>query len=286
MIGFIALADPYGEFGLVNTRIKSFSASPLSTQSFADRLRHGRYALIFGTSRSSLISSRHFHGEALNFHALYGHPRSVSEFLRSLGPQQIENITEIFYLLDLHAYAEENYTPQVMYGKFWSRTLYRLRRIGTYLGDSANKIWKNFTGRYQMYVNMNGSTTFSTPKNQCNLPVRIDRNWVAEIDEKSRVALSQIRSFGEKNEKSVHFATPALYRPFLDILDKKKLDAQKQVYRDVLGGFHDFLVYDHPLDACENFKDPSHLNEKGTDEYVRLIKSKALHSPSQNQISY
>jgi len=255
----------------------TFKATPLNTFSHSERLREGRYSLVFGTSHSALITPEFFREgkDTLNFHALYGNPRSVADFLGSLEPTQVNNISEIFFLLDIHVYGDDTYRPVDTYDNWFSRVLYRARRIGPYLTESFDKIYKNLRGAYIKYVDPRGHTVILTELNQCNLPVRRNEFSVTEIDERTMTALSRVKSFAEQNGIDTTFVTPAMFHTFLDTLDKEKLWHQKQKLIRILGGYHDFIFYNHPLNLCKFFSDPRHLNKNGLKEYMRLVRSGA-----------
>ena len=67
-----------------------------------DKLKKDQYNLVFGTSRSHLISSKMLDEKTLNMHNIYGNPHRVFNFLKQLNNKQIKNIKHIYFLLDLH----------------------------------------------------------------------------------------------------------------------------------------------------------------------------------------
>lgn len=273
-IGLIVyLVDPYGEFNHPLWKMRTFKSTPLVTLSLSASLREGPYSLVFGTSHSAIIQPKYFNGKALNFHALYGNPRSVADFLDSLDPRQINNIREIFYLLDIHVYGSNTYRPFDSYGNVFRRFLYRARRIGPYVAASTEKIYKNFAGTYDAYIDPHGHTVVLAEKDLCHIPVRRDPLSVEEIDEKAIAALSRIRAFGKLHNINMTFVTPAMLPAFLDSLDKEKLWDQKQTLFSVLGEYHDFVFYGHSLANCGFFKDPRHLNVKGIDQFMKLVRA-------------
>jgi hypothetical protein len=76
-----------------------------------------------------------------------------------------------------------------------------------------------------------------------------------------------------------------MFHTFLNTLDKKKLWNQKQKLICTLGGYHDFIFYDHPLDLCKFFKDPRHLNKKGMKEYMHLVRTGAYFTRVPRQVT-
>lgn len=85
---------------------KSLKNNYFSTIEYAKKLKiklsDDKYTLIFGTSRSALVSNDTLNSEVLNIGVIYGSPHSVYTFLSSLTKKEISNIKEIYYLVDLH----------------------------------------------------------------------------------------------------------------------------------------------------------------------------------------
>ena len=271
IVTFIVVIDPYSEFNVRTTDMRSFEATPLLTYSHAEKLRHDSYTLVFGTSRSAMIGPDETGGNTLNFHALYGHPQSVYDFLTSLDDTQISHIRSIFYLADIHVYDPEYYTPPDLYGHVTQRTLYRLKRIGPTLRAAVQKFYKNATGRFDRYVDERGYTVFLQDRGHCNLPVRRDPNAVRPMDDPSQAAYKKIVQFASRHHIEITFATPAFSNPYLASLDPDALMEQKRRLIEATGGIHDFITLDHPLTDCAYILDPSHLNKAGIHAYFQLI---------------
>lgn len=85
-------------------------SSFLTSKPLFNKLKNGKYSLIFGTSRSAKISSKMFDGNVLNLsQSIYGNPNDVLYFLNSLDKVQWNNINKIYYLVDNHTFMKRNY---------------------------------------------------------------------------------------------------------------------------------------------------------------------------------
>lgn len=156
--------------------------------------------------------------------------------------------------------------------------LYRAERIGPDFRESIIKISRNRSGALDYYIDPNGYAVNLVERNRCRIPVRRDTESLTEIDARALQALSEIKTFGERNGIAITFATPPLYETVLDSLDNAVIETQKKKLISVLGGFHDFLFYGQPLAVCENFDDPNHLNKTGIGKYLQLIRSGAYYT--------
>lgn len=109
--------DPYGEFRFVESvfnRFK-FEAHMTTALQVASKLTNSKYSLIFGSSRTMLISE-HLLGEpVLNFStSIYRNPGNVFAFLEMLNDQQVKNIKHIYMLIDINGFGYTNIAPEMV----------------------------------------------------------------------------------------------------------------------------------------------------------------------------
>jgi len=98
--------DPWGEYRWINHQLNQYKLETRQTSvtTLLDKLEKDKYALVFGTSRIGIVDKDVTGEPTLNFrNTVYGYPQDVWSFLQMLEPKHIQNITRIYYQLDVIA---------------------------------------------------------------------------------------------------------------------------------------------------------------------------------------
>ena len=155
---FSILIDPFGESQTKEQKLKIFASSVLTIDRYLKQLSEKKYTLIFGTSRSNLISSEQFGGPVLNLHVVYGNPYSVSGFLERLEGGHLKNVSEIYYLLDFFTFdGVERAHKKIEYKSLLDRFMYRFSNLGNYFWVAISTVKSNLISDYSYYITIDGS---------------------------------------------------------------------------------------------------------------------------------
>ncbi|TIH18041.1 ankyrin repeat domain-containing protein [Marinifilum sp. JC120] len=108
--------DPYGEFRLLegdHNKLK-FKNLKSSARNVTSKLYDGKYSLVFGSSRTMLVSEEILGEPVLNFStSIYVNPGDILALLKTLDEKQIKNIKQIYYLIDINSFHYENSAPEL-----------------------------------------------------------------------------------------------------------------------------------------------------------------------------
>lgn len=261
-ISLTYLIDPYGEHGQEDGLY--LAARPPTIDRYRDFLAKEPHVLVFGTSRSHMISDEVVGEKVLNLFAVYGWPQAVSAFLGGLDEVRLHNVRGIIYCLDLHTLVAPDvgaiYEPNGWYG----RLRYRLDNLRAYIRDSAGKVWAKVTGRHSFHIHARG---FKVQDERYGWDEIWRPGWRKEsqrIDPVEVARLAEIKRFAEDRGIPILFMTPTL--PDLTLNRDIDLDALRRQRRAIVGAISEYVELTRIpgiSDRREMFSDASHLNAAG-----------------------
>lgn len=103
--------DPYGEFRLINTPYNALKLTTRNTSAahLIDSLGKGKHALVFGSSRTYLLSSELLGEPTLNLSSsVYRYPKDIWAFFSLLNEEQRNNISRVYILADDRFFNNDN----------------------------------------------------------------------------------------------------------------------------------------------------------------------------------
>lgn len=260
--------NPYMLFDNSITDKKFYFTKAYSKKQF-EALKHDKYTLVFGHSRIARISSDMLNEKVLNLENIY-HKRqdSVYNFLIQLSPIQINNINNIYYILDV---GHQDHTNKEFID--YNTVDYKQNILDIFLINSAkikaaiNDIIYNYIKHPDYYVHKDGSnipylhkTTFQTSAVFDTKKQAYSKSGLSEI--------IKVNNFSLKNNIKTTYFTATL----IDLMFKKmNLDIEKDKLKYLLDngllGFYGLLYIDG-ISNLKNgnnylaFSDASHLNAK------------------------
>lgn len=251
-----------------------------------EQLKIDKSILVFGTSRSAKVSNKVLNTEdkVLNVNGLYGNPFSISAFLNSLSPEQINNIKKVYYLVDTHTLKDKNHLKygirDVNYENYLSSFMdILLESISiSKLWDSYECVKKNYFNVQQLnqYVDKdNGyivvSHKIKDTKYFMEYPYKkygFDDDYF-DFDKSAITKLAEINSFFKKHNITVVYYTGTYSPYFFYNMDLYK---EFEKYKLVLSSVEKlyFLEYIENISTAvtaggylTHFNNPSHLNYNG-----------------------
>lgn len=239
---------------------RRFYHSLASTKTLFDKLGGAKkYALVFGTSRSHLVSPDILGEDVLNFHALYGNPKSVDDFLGQLGEDQIASISKIYYLLDNATFSDNKSYPHFDYRSRLAPILYSVKTFcADKISEAVKTVYRNRTGRYDYYLDENGY------KIDVNEPTFDPKTYTGRSEDvsfkaDSMEALAAVDRFARSRGIPIVYYTAPLPDVYLRHIDFEALAALRAAWANRIGGFYELTYLEGVSNDYSNFFDESHL---------------------------
>lgn len=258
------LIDPYGEFRIFEGNFNELKIKAKKTTALqvAKQLNEHKFALVFGSSRTMLLSSEFMGKSLLNFStSIYNNPGNVLSFLNMLSNRQIKNITHIYFLIDVNGF---NYTardPEMSSSS--ALRMESLRNIGPQkLKDAwkcinANLGQKSETKRPN-HIDSKG-ILHKVDKEYKQSHYVFNSNYVSNFYLDS---LAKIAEFSKGHKITTTFFTVPWVNPHAKIFTKK-LEPIFQKIANVCDKLYRFDVEKKYINKYGLFSDHSHLNNKG-----------------------
>lgn len=256
------VVDPYMEtgasaFGLAP---RKFSHSLASTRTLFDKLRGDRrYALVFGTSRSALVSPAVTGEPTLNFHALYGSPYAVNDLLRQLDSHQTSNISRIYYLLDVHCFKGRKYFIPLDERAPWDALLFSLRNFDLDKFEEAGRALRlNRTKSYDYYLDEDGFEVRSKESTWDPRTELLDTDDPAFTPD-AMEQLAQVDRFARERGIPIVYYTPPLPKAYLQAIGGPALSSIREAFAERIPSFYDLSYLRWLSKDPSAFSDSSHV---------------------------
>jgi hypothetical protein len=253
--------DPFGE--APRARGAYFASDVPTIARYRTMLSEASYTLVFGTSRSHLLSDDILGEPVLNLFPLYGSPVSVDHFLRGLDQRQLGNIRRVIYLLDVHTFSKAGPFVMDYYSEPLANLKYRVLNFPMYVSRSLERLRKNRKRDMAGYVHWRG---FLVP----GRVVRWDGSSISvnaqDFDPSIIGRLGEIKQFLDERNIAVEFVTPTVTAAHLRALDIGKLVALRRAILAEIGTYAELTYMPGISSSKELFSDDSHLNTEGVRE--------------------
>ncbi len=153
----------------------------------------------------------------LNFHNLYGEPDDIINFLNQLNERQIENVTEIVYLIDLRAGIYRKDEILINYTEDDSS----IPKINL---TSLVRIFKDIkqNNGHPTFLNVDGSLEYVNPASHIS-KIHSYPNTVIKYNTELINNIAQINNFSNENNINIYFITPVMNDVFLKSIDLSEL---------------------------------------------------------------
>ncbi len=266
------IIDPYGEFRLIEgdyNKLK-LKAEKTTALQVASKLNDGKYALVFGSSRTMLLSSEIMGEPILNFStSIYNNPGDILALLKMLSHKQLANVTNIYFLVDINGF---HYTKAATEMSSKSRLfLETLRNIGP---EKIEDAWNCLVANNKQY----GADNFPNNIDSYGTLHKIDKpyhekspffssHFVTPYYLKSLKAVSTFCA--DHAIKSTFFTAP-WQQPFIRPL-QIKADAILSQAAKACGNLLNFQLQQDFTGNTSFFNDPSHLNVHGLKKFIKLL---------------
>lgn len=268
------IIDPYGEFRLIegNYNKLKLKAEKTTALQVASKLNDGKYALVFGSSRTMLLSSEIMGEPILNFStSIYNNPGDILALLKMLSKKQLANITNIYFLVDINGFHYTATAPEMANkNRLFLETL---RNIGPKKIEDA---WNCLVANSKQYGNENFPNNIDSygtlhkvdkPYNEKDL--FFSSNFVTRYYLKS---LRSISIFCKKNKiKTLYFTTP-WFQSFVQE-QQNKINSIFTKVTTASGSLYCFQLNTDLTGNADLFSDPSHLNKKGLVDFIKILHS-------------
>ncbi len=255
-----------------------YASRVLTAGAMLHRLDRESYALVFGTSRSAMVSAAATGEPTLNLYSIYGNPRAVLDFLNRLDGPRSGHVREIFYLLDRHTFCQGCGIEEVDYTSFWSVLLYKL----AHFPETANRLpldlirnIKIAMGRADLVGGENGALLSRDP-------AAFDGSWTKRpippfppkpFEDGTLALLGEIDALAHRRGWTIHYYVPTLPDAAVAGLDHATLAAEKRRFLKVLPGYHDLSRIEGISEDPANFSDAHHLNTMGARRAICALRS-------------
>ncbi len=266
--------DPYGEFRLIEGDYNKFKLKAEKTTALqvASKLYDGKYALVFGSSRTMLLSSDMMKEPILNFStSIYNNPGDILALLKMLDEKQLSNITHIYSLVDINGFHYTK-TAEEMTNKV-TLLLETIRNLGPNKFEDAwdciavNTKQYNSTD-YPKNIDSYGSLHKKDTPYNAKEPF-FSSHFVTPYFLKS---LNELSSFcSTKKIKTTFFTTP-WQQPFSSEPQAKISTILNQASQ-ACGILLNFQLHPDFTGNTSLFSDPSHLNTLGLKSFIKKLKS-------------
>lgn len=258
---FIELIDPYGENHNRLGFERTFSNRPLRTAKYLDTLSKEPHTLIFGTSRSVRITPDIVRSPIINLQVIYGNPYAVIDFLHRLDTRQVNNVIQIYYLLDMHVFNGKEFYDPVDYESPLFRIIYKIKKLNTRSIEKAvEKVKLNFSGSFPFYIHEKGYQVSLVKKDWFIPPFKTD---CQVFTEDTIAQLKEIDRFAKHHGIDIVYFTPVLSEEYIRLMDFDLFLEQKKMFLKYIEGFYDFTFVTGLSDNHTLLDDPSHLSYDG-----------------------
>lgn len=256
--------DPYGEFRFFegNYNKLKLKAEKTTALNVASKLENAKYALVFGSSRTMLIDKDILGKPVLNFStSIYNNPGDILALLKMFNEQQLKNISEIYYLIDINSFHYSAAAPEM--ADKGSLLLETVRNVGP---EKIEDAWKCLKANLEGY----SETDYPNNVDKFGSLHKMDRGFKEEIpffDSHFLTpyylnSLSEIASFCKKNTLKIKFFTLPWQRAFPGN-QQKKIEAYIPRILPACQEYCNFQLNTPLTGNKEYFADPSHLNKRG-----------------------
>ncbi|WP_319777804.1 ankyrin repeat domain-containing protein [Maridesulfovibrio sp.] len=256
------IIDPYGEFRLIEgnynkLKFKNLKSSALKV---ASKLYDGQYTLVFGSSRTMLVSEEILGEPVLNFStSIYVNPGDILALLKTLDEKQIKNIKQIYYLIDINSFHYESSAPEL--ASKAALFMESFRNIGPDKIEDAWKCVKNNVGpepEHPNFIDEFGVLHKKDESYKDNVVV-FNSHFVSQyyLDK-----LAEINSFCIKNRvKITYFTVPWCQN--LNTGQQAKLNAILNSAISSCSSYYDLFGNTDFTGHKNLFSDPTHLTSTG-----------------------
>ena len=267
-----------------------------------EKLKKEKATLIFGTSRSALVSSEMLNEKVFNLNGLYGNPFSVYSFLESLDEVQIKNINKVYYLVDTHILKSSDHLKyglrDVNYKNYFLSFIEMLQdgvsmnrlydSLNCFKSNYITKDNSQYVDKYGGYIVVNNKQNKYFQKYEYS-KYTFDNDYFEYTNEALEVLAKINQFFQEKKIEVVYFT--ATFSPYF--FYNMNMENEFQKYSNVLlkiGKIHFLQYLDNISERVENnylvnFSDPSHLNYKSLNYIMNdVIESKAYFVKNEEEL--
>ena len=295
---FVYLVDPYQDNKYSYDFKYSFGGGYGLYTKLKTKLENEPSELVFGTSRSRLISNKVLKSknQILNMHILYGNPNAIYNFLITLNDKQIENIKKVYVLLDTHVFCGSIGINKYFESSLIKRTLDQIQTFDlTKLIKAYRKLIINLMPKYTFeenfvppfYVSHNGETVF-VKKPEWN-GINQEGLHSVSFNLETIKFLKLIDSWMLENKKKIiYFTPPHSLNDFIAHADKNYLTTliiQRIEILKNLDGFYDFSLVPELMRDNSLWEDSFHLNKMGLDYLFNKIDWKKYYVDSKEYIN-
>ena len=268
------IIDPYGEFRLIEgdyNKLK-LKAEKTTALQVASKLNYSKYALVFGSSRTMLLSSEIMGEPILNFStSIYNNPGDILALLNMLTKKQLANVTDIYFLVDINGFHYTATAPEM--SSKCRLLLETLRNIGPKKIEDA---WNCLAANSKQYGTENFpnnidsyGTLHKVDKPYHEKPSFFSSHFVTQYYLES---LRNISIFCKHNKiNSFYFTTP-WFQPFIT-QQQSKINAILAKITTASGSLLNFQLNTKLTGNASLFSDPSHLNKKGLIHFIKILHS-------------
>ncbi|KIL97737.1 hypothetical protein CCC_00798 [Paramagnetospirillum magnetotacticum MS-1] len=290
--GVMALAvveayDPYGENA---SRIWSdkprYAVRVLTARRLAAKLEEGPYDIVFGTSRSAMLSRDATDRPTLNFYPVYGNPRMVMDVLEHLGPRQAGHVGTIYYALDLPTFCESCGVEDTRWRSDIWTAVYKLAHLPEAVSRLPLDVVRNLRGNTGTWVD-NGAVLDLRPESGNG--AWLDRGAVAPmvmpVEDATLDRLAVLDRLIRQKGWRVEYFTPPLPVATLAVSDRAVLADLKRRLLERIPQLHDLTYLPGVSENPRLFADATHLNPRGGRAAICAIRSRLYLVGAENSVS-
>lgn len=267
LFAFMEVLDPSYENIWRPSWSPRLSEDILTARVLKHKLSQGPRVVVFGTSRSAMISGDLMGEPILNMYSIYGNPEAVRDFLYRLTPGEIRYLKKVYYLIDAQTLCRNCFIDRTDYTSFKSVVAFKIADLPHKIGIIRVTIAKLLRNELLSVVDEDGAVIPSIAvgpddggwENSIPHPVLPLR----DVDREVISILADIDSFVKSNGIEVVYFTPPLPRKTLANMDMAKLASIKQEIMLYLGSINDLTNIDGISDKPYLFADETHLNRRG-----------------------
>lgn len=270
IFAFVQYIDPSGRrANNTGENWKLFRSDILTTKKYIDFLEEKPYSLVFGTSRSLLLSPEFLHDDIINLYSIYGNPNAVLRFLKRLNSKQVKNIKHIYYLIDFHAFNGKQDFNELDYSKFLERWQYVFKTFGVNsIFSSIDRIYLNAFGSPDFHISDYGykvmiQDRFANPNFHATDRYKEEVHATQEFKEETVALLHDIDLFVKERNIPTTYFTGTLPVDFLKIMDPLKLRKLQDTFLQQIEGYYELHYIQGISEDITNFSNMTHLNAKG-----------------------
>ncbi len=267
-VALLLLAEAFDPYGENESRAMPgqvlFTSRVLTARALLRELGERPYDLVFGTSRSAMLTDEQLGRPVLNLYPIYGNPEAVLAFLQKLDETQWRNVGEVWYALDVATFCRGCYLETVDYTNGWDVLIYKVTHLPEAFARLPGDILRNLRGAPDSWVRF-GATINGKPE-------VLDGSWarrevpplvVEPHDERTLDLLASIDRLVREKSRVIHYFTPPLSDAALAKLDGAALARLKREFLRRLPGVDDLSRIPGLSDHPEDFLDASHANLRG-----------------------